>query len=72
MVKIRLARYGKKNNPYYRVVAVDSSRKNQGKALAVLGHWHPQNDEIKIDKEGIEKWVGNGAHISPAVTKLMK
>jgi small subunit ribosomal protein S16 len=72
MVKIRLARYGKKNNPFYRVVAVESARKNKGKALAILGHWHPQTDEVKIDKTEIKKWIDNGALVSPAVQKLMK
>lgn len=71
MVKIRLARYGKKNNPVYRVVAIDHQNKNKGKALEVLGVWHPSADKVEIDKKGIEKWVKNGAQVSDAVKKLI-
>jgi len=72
MVKIRLARLGKKNNPFYRVVAVDSAKKLSGEFLAILGFWHPQQNTIKIDKKSINEWVKKGAQISPAVKELME
>lgn len=71
MVKIRLARLGKKNNPFYRVVAVDSTKKLSGEFLAILGFWHPQKNTIKIDKKSIDEWVKKGAQVSMAVKKLM-
>lgn len=72
MVKIRLARLGKKNDPYYRVVAIDSHNKNLGSELAVLGFWHPKKNDLKIDKKAINEWVKKGAQVSAAVEKLMK
>ena len=72
MVKIRLSRQGKKNNPFYRVVALDSTQKLSGEALSVLGYWHPQNKVIKIDKKAIDDWVKKGAQVSPAVKSLME
>lgn len=71
MVKIRLARHGKKNDPTYRVVAIDSSKKVGGEALATLGFWHPKKFVIKIDKKAVEEWEKKGAQISAAVKKLL-
>lgn len=71
MVKIRLTRQGKRNDPFYRIVAIDSQHKLNGKALAILGHWHPRTKTVEVDKKGIEAWVAKGAQTSPAVTKLM-
>lgn len=71
MVKIRLARAGKKNDPVYRIVAIDSTKKNTGRALAVLGHWHPAKDEKKIDQKLLAEWVKKGAQLTEAVRKLI-
>ena len=71
MVKIRLARWGKKNDPFYRIVAIDETRKVTGIPLAVLGFWNPREKKIEIDKKEVKNWVAKGAHISPAVEKLM-
>lgn len=71
MVKIRLARHGKRNDPFYRVVAIDSQKKRGGKTLALLGYWHPRNNDKQVDKKGIAAWVSNGAQVSDAVKKLM-
>jgi small subunit ribosomal protein S16 len=71
-VKIRLTRLGKKNDPFYRIIAIDESRKRGGQALEVLGHWHPQSNQVEVKKENITAWVSKGARLSPAVTKLMQ
>lgn len=72
MVIIRLARFGHKNAPYYRIVALDSSKKVAGSNLEVLGTWNPIKKELKIEKEKVKAWVGKGAQVSPAVKKLLK
>lgn len=71
MVKIRLVRLGKRNDPFYRVVAIDSQRKRAGKNLDILGFWHPREDQKKIDTKKIDEWKKKGAIVSPAVVKLM-
>lgn len=71
MVKIRLERRGKKNNPFYRIVVTDQRNKRGGKALENVGYWNPQTNEKSIKKEAIKKWVGKGAQITPAVKKLL-
>lgn len=72
MVKIRLTRQGKKNDPFYRIIAIDHQAKRSGKALEILGHWHPRENVKKVNKKAIEKWVAQGAQVSPAVEKLLK
>jgi len=71
MIKIRLSRTGKKNDPFYRVVAIEESRKRGGKPLEIIGYWHPKNNVKKIKKELVEKWVKKGALITPAASKLI-
>jgi small subunit ribosomal protein S16 len=72
MVKIRLARAGKKNDPVYRIVAIDERKKLNGKAISILGHWHPAKNEKTIDKKGIAEWLAKGAKLTPGVAKLLK
>ncbi len=72
MVKIRLARHGKTNDPFYRIVAIDSQKKREGKTVEVLGTWHPRENSKKIDKKAIEAWVKKGAQVSLSVQKLIK
>lgn len=72
-VKIRLQRLGRKNRPFYRMVAIDESEKRNGKALAVLGTYDPKANppELKVDKTKIEEWKSKGAQSTDAVRKLL-
>lgn len=72
MVAIRLARYGRKKGAFYRIVAVDSTKKTAGENLEVLGYWNPIKKDLKIDKESLKAWVAKGAQISATVKKLIK
>jgi len=71
MVKIRLARSGVKNKPFYRIVAIDSKRKRGGKPLEILGFWQPSKNLIKIDKKKVSEWVKKGAKVTEAVEELL-
>lgn len=73
MVKIRLSRTGVKNRPYNRIVAVDSRKKRDGACLETLGSYDPLRHEVlTLDREGIARWVANGAQMTDAVVKIMK
>ncbi len=72
-VKIRLSRVGRKNRPYWRVVAVDSRKKRDGEFLENLGSYDPIKHEIlQLHLDKIENWVSKGAICSDTVLKLMK
>lgn len=72
MVKIRLSRSGVRNNPFYRIVAIDERKSTKGKVLNLIGYWHPLKKTLKIDKKILDKWIKVGAKISPAVAKILK
>jgi small subunit ribosomal protein S16 len=74
LVKIRLARGGRKKRPFYRVVAADSRMARDGRFLEVLGTYNPISNpkEIKFKNERVEYWLGEGAQMSDTVKNLYK
>ncbi len=74
MVKLRLRRMGSKNNPFYRIVAVDSRLKRDGKYLDNIGHYDPKTEPftLKIDTEKAIKWLSVGAQPSETVRSFFK
>ena len=73
-VKVRLTRSGPKKHPFYRVVAINSDTRRDGRPLEFLGHYNPNTNpaEVRIDAEKIRKWVATGAEMSPTVRSLLK
>ena len=73
-LKIRLTRMGSKKRPFYRIVALDSATRRDGRPLEYLGYYNPMTNppEIKIDKDLVEKWTANGAKPSSTVASLLK
>jgi len=73
MVKIRLTRTGRKNFPSFRIVAIEHTKKRDGKFIEMLGHYNPSKTptELVIDKEKIANWVKNGAQVSKTVQQLI-
>ncbi|MEE8483682.1 MAG: 30S ribosomal protein S16 [Nitrospinota bacterium] len=69
-VIIRLARRGKKKQPYYRIVAADQRFSRDGRFLEIVGTYDPRKDVSDVKKEQAEKWVKNGAKISATVKKI--
>jgi small subunit ribosomal protein S16 len=74
MVIIRLTRAGKRNRPYYRVVAIDHRAKRDGRPLELLGTYDPlpTPPAIALRTERIEAWRKNGAQLSGAVRSLVR
>lgn len=72
MVKIRLKRVGSKKAPHYRVVAVDSRCRRDGKPLEELGYYNPQSKDLKLDQEAVDRWMKVGAQPSDTVASLLR
>ncbi|MAG59932.1 30S ribosomal protein S16 [Candidatus Woesebacteria bacterium] len=70
MLKIRLSRTGKKHEPHYRIVVAEARSKRDSKTIDQVGHWHPTEDKLVINKKGYQDWVGRGAQPTGAVSKL--
>jgi len=69
-VVIRLARGGKKKQPFYRIVAADSRFSRDGRFLEVVGTYDPRSKDTTVKKELAEKWIQKGARLSPTVKQL--
>ena len=71
MIKIRLARQGRKKAPYYRIVAIEQRSKREGKPLDIIGLYIPSKKKLQIDKEKLANWIKKGAKITPSAKKLI-
>lgn len=62
-VKIRLQRHGKKQKPFYWIVAADARSKRDGKYLEKLGTYNPNTNPATIDLslDQAVQWLHNGA-----------
>ena len=71
---IRLARFGAKKRPFYRVVVIDKERAANGRNLEVVGHYNPLTEPAEVDfkHDRIEHWTKTGAQLSDRVAKLLK
>lgn len=73
MLKIRLARAGKKDSPFYRVVLTEHTAAPQHGYKQVLGFYNPFTKEFSLkDLETVKKYLGHGAQMSERVAKLVK
>ncbi len=73
-LKIRLTRMGSKKRPFYRIVALNSATRRDGRPLDYLGHYNPMVDpaEIKVDNDKVKLWIERGATPSDTVKSLLK
>ena len=76
MVVIRLARFGAKKSPKYRVMVADSRYFRNGRFIEALGHYNPnpsgQEKEMTLDLERVRFWLDRGAQPSDRVKTLIK
>jgi small subunit ribosomal protein S16 len=73
VVMIRLARFGARKQPYYRVVVIEKDRARNGRSIEVVGTYNPRTNPATVDlkHERIAYWRGVGAQLSPIVAKLV-
>lgn len=76
MVVIRLARFGSKHSPRYRITVADQRRAAKGKFIEVIGHFNPvprgQEVGLNLDLEKAKDWIRKGAQPTPTVKSLLK
>jgi len=72
MLMIRLQRTGKKHQPSYRLVLVDSRRATKsGSFIEILGSYNIIKGQTSFDAEKIKSWIGKGAQVSDTVHNLL-
>ncbi|MEA3399093.1 MAG: 30S ribosomal protein S16 [Patescibacteria group bacterium] len=72
MLKIRLQRVGRKNDPAFRVVLTDSKNAaKSGKFKEILGSYDVKAGKIVLKEERITYWLKNGAQPSDTVFNFL-
>lgn len=74
MLRIKLARFGKKNQPHYRIVVNEGKSKRDGNYKAAIGIYAPTQvpKTLQIDVEAFEAWVIKGAQPTDTVKNLLE
>ena len=70
MIKLRLKKYGRKGQPCYRIVAMDSRTKRDGASIEELGFYNPMTDETHLKFERIKARLKDGAQPTETVHNL--
>ncbi len=69
---MRLQRYGRKNNPSFRVVVTDSRNSPKtGNHVDVIGSYDPKAGKFQIDGEKAKHWISKGVQVSDTVHNFL-
>ena len=72
MLKIRLQRTGRTNDPSYRVVVTEHTNSpKSGRAVEKLGSYNPKSKERILDGERIKYWLSKGAKASGTMHNML-
>ena len=72
MLKIRLQRVGRKNDPSFRVVVTESQNgPKSGKALEVVGSYDARHGKPQLKADKIKYWISKGAKVSDTVSNML-
>jgi small subunit ribosomal protein S16 len=71
---IRLARFGAKKKPTYRVVVIEKERARDSRSVEVVGHYNPVANpaQVNLNHERISYWLKAGAKPSDTVARLIE
>ncbi len=72
MLKIKLARFGKRNQPHYRIVVNEARTKRDGKYIDLIGHYAPTQTPkvLEMNLERYKEWITKGAQPTDTVAHL--
>lgn len=73
MLMIRLARFGARKKPFYRIVVIEKDRARNGRSVEVVGTYNPRTNpaSVVLKRDRIAYWTSNGAQMSETVGKLL-
>ncbi len=74
MLMIRLARFGAKKKPSYRVVVIDKERARNSRSVEVVGYYNPVKEPavVHLEHDRITYWLKVGAKPSDTVARLIE
>mgnify|MGYP003542130403 FL=1 len=71
MIKLRLKKKKKKKEVSYRIVAIESKTRRDGRPIEELGFYNPRTDETRLDVPAIVKRLQQGAQPSETVRSIL-
>lgn len=72
MLKIRLQRTGRTNNPSYRVVVTEHTNgPKSGRAKEILGSYNPKTKERLLNEDRIKYWLSVGAQATGTMHNML-
>ena len=73
-VKIKLQRLGKIRAPYYRIIVADARNRRDGKAIEMIGKYHPKEEPsfIEVDSDRAQYWLKVGAQPTEPVQRILE
>ena len=71
MIKLRLKKYGRKGQPCYRIVAMDSRTKRDGASIEELGFYNPMTNETHLKSQRIKTGLQQGAKATETVHNIL-
>lgn len=73
MLKIRLKRIGRRGQPHYRIVVMESDQPRDGEAVEEIGYYNPRKDPsvFDLDKDRAKYWLENGAQPTETVAHYL-
>lgn len=74
MLKIKLARFGKRHQPFYRIVINEARDKRDGSYVEKVGHYAPTQEPkiLEVDLDRYDYWVNQGAQPTQTVAHLIE
>jgi small subunit ribosomal protein S16 len=73
-LRIRLARFGAKKRPYYRIVVTNSESPRDGRFLEIIGTYDPRQEPaaVTVKEDLLSLWLSRGATPTDTVASLLK
>jgi len=72
MLKLRLKRNGRKRQPSYRLVIMESTIRRDGRPVDEVGYYSPITKKSYFNEEKIVKWLTCGVQPTETVLQLLK
>ncbi|MCY4107551.1 MAG: 30S ribosomal protein S16 [Chloroflexi bacterium] len=74
MLRIRLARRGRRGRPSYRIVVAPSKASRDGRTVSDLGYYDPlaEPSDFRVDVNAARSWIAKGAQPSDRVWKILE
>jgi small subunit ribosomal protein S16 len=74
VLTIRLARFGKKKHPFYRVIVTEKTRPRNGRFVEIVGTYDPSKKPaaVLLKNERVEYWLSKGAQPSDTVRSFLR